>query len=103
MEKLIIQGQPLPNMPWEERPEGERNVMWRCSKNPIIPRDLLPMSNSIFNSAVVPFGNGFAGVFMVPTGTSMKSPYISNAMMRRLASGSTATTRACAALATNIM
>lgn len=63
MEKLIIQGQPLPNMPWEERPEGERNVMWRCSKNPIIPRDLLPMSNSIFNSAVVPFGNGFAGVF----------------------------------------
>jgi beta-1,4-mannooligosaccharide/beta-1,4-mannosyl-N-acetylglucosamine phosphorylase len=37
--------------------------MWRCSANPIIPRDLLPNSNSIFNSAVVPFKDGFAGVF----------------------------------------
>lgn len=37
--------------------------MWRCSANPIIPRDLLPTSNSIFNSAVVPFGEGYAGVF----------------------------------------
>ena len=37
--------------------------MWRYSGNPVIPRNLLPDSNSIFNSAVVPFGNGFAGVF----------------------------------------
>lgn len=63
MSKLIISGNPLPNMPWEERPEGQRTPLWRCSKNPIIPRDLLPTSNSIFNSAVVPFGEGFAGVF----------------------------------------
>lgn len=63
MSKLIISGNPLPNMPWEERPEGARSPLWRCSKNPIIPRDLLPTSNSIFNSAVVPFGEGFAGVF----------------------------------------
>ena len=39
--------------------------MWRSERNPIIPRDLIPCSNSIFNSAVVPFGNGFAGVFRV--------------------------------------
>ena len=63
MSKLIISGNPLPNMPWEDRPEGQRTPLWRCSKNPIIPRDLLPTSNSIFNSAVVPFGEGFAGVF----------------------------------------
>ena len=50
-------------MPWEDRPEGQRTPLWRCSKNPIIPRDLLPTSNSIFNSAVVPFGEGFSGVF----------------------------------------
>ena len=62
MSKLIISGNPLPNMPWEDRPEGSNAVMWRFSKNPIIPRDLLPTSNSIFNSAVVPFGEGFAGV-----------------------------------------
>ena len=29
----------------------------------MIPRDLIPTSNSIFNSAVVPFEGGFAGVF----------------------------------------
>ncbi len=63
MENIIIQGQPLPHIPWEERPAGRCEVMWRSSLNPIIPRDLLPQSNSIFNSAVVPFGKGFAGVF----------------------------------------
>ncbi len=40
-------------------------VVWRSSRNPIIPRDHLPRSNSIFNSAVVPFQDGFAGVFRV--------------------------------------
>lgn len=63
MNKLKIVGRPLPNMPWEERPEGTKGVMWRSRRNPIIPRDLLPTSNSIFNSAVVPFGEGYAGVF----------------------------------------
>ena len=63
MKELKIQGNALPNIPWEERPENCKSVMWRYSANPIIPRDLLPDSNSIFNSAVVPFGEGFAGVF----------------------------------------
>ena len=50
-------------MPWEDRPEGCTDVMWRYSKNPVIGRYQIPSSNSIFNSAVVPFGDGFAGVF----------------------------------------
>ena len=52
--------------PWEDRPAGSKEVMWRYSANPIIPRDLLSTSNSIFNSAVVPFKKGkynYAGVF----------------------------------------
>lgn len=60
---IITDGMNLPGMPWEERPEGSGEVMWRYSGNPVIPRDLLPDSNSIFNSAVVPFGEGYAGVF----------------------------------------
>lgn len=59
-----IIGEPLPNIPWEEKPTGA-GVMWRYSGNPVIPRDLLPCSNSIFNSAVVPFQGQFAGVFRV--------------------------------------
>lgn len=50
-------------IPWEDRPAGNHDVVWRYSQNPIIPRDLIPSSNSIFNSAVVPFKNSFAGVF----------------------------------------
>ena len=66
MSKIEIKGQPLPNMPWEDRPEGCKDVLWRYSANPVIPRDALSTSNSIFNSAVVPFKKGkynFAGVF----------------------------------------
>lgn len=66
MNDLKIMGSALPDMPWEERPAASREIMWRCSANPIIPRDLLATSNSIFNSAVVPFKKGqynYAGVF----------------------------------------
>lgn len=63
MDNLKIVGAPLPDMPWEDRPEGSKEVLWRYSKNPVIPRDILPTSNSVFNSAVVPFKGGYAGVF----------------------------------------
>lgn len=56
-------GSPLPNIPWQERPAGNTQTIWRYNANPIIPRDAIPTSNSIFNSAVVPFEDGFAGVF----------------------------------------
>ena len=55
----------IPNIPWQEKPAGCKDVVWRYSQNPVIRRDHLAVSNSIFNSAVVPFGNGFAGVFRV--------------------------------------
>ena len=58
-------------IPWEERPAGCKDVLWRSVANPIIPRDLLPTSNSIFNSAVVPFGDGFAGAIMLPGATAI--------------------------------
>ena len=61
MSKII--GQSLPNIPWEEKPEGYRMPLWRYSGNPIIGRDGNRVSNSVFNSAIVPFEDGFAGVF----------------------------------------
>lgn len=53
----------MKNIPWQERPESNKEVMWRYSMNPIIERDAIPSSNSVFNSAVVAFEDGFAGVF----------------------------------------
>lgn len=58
-----ILGAGLGQIPWEERPAGRLDTVWRYSRNPIIPRDAIPTSNSIFNSAVVPFKEGYAGVF----------------------------------------
>ena len=52
-------------IPWEDRPAGTTDVVWRSSLNPILTRDAVPGANSIFNSAVVPFEDGYAGVFRV--------------------------------------
>jgi hypothetical protein len=58
-----IKGPALLNILWEDKPKDCDDVVWRSDHNPIIPRDLLPRSNSIFNSAVVPYEDGFAGIF----------------------------------------
>jgi beta-1,4-mannooligosaccharide/beta-1,4-mannosyl-N-acetylglucosamine phosphorylase len=64
MSQVQILGQgKIENLPWEDRPAGSTEPVWRYSKNPVIPRDLIPSSNSIFNSAVVPYKGEFAGVF----------------------------------------
>ena len=52
---LKIVGEALPNVPWQDRPAGCTDVLWRYAENPVIPRDLIPCANSIFNSAVVPY------------------------------------------------
>jgi beta-1,4-mannooligosaccharide/beta-1,4-mannosyl-N-acetylglucosamine phosphorylase len=65
MNKILTNPVSLPNIPWEERPAGNSHVIWRSARNPIIPRDIIPRSNSIFNSAVVPFKGEFAGVFRI--------------------------------------
>jgi len=66
---ILINVPSLPNIPWENARPGDalkkpgQSPMRRYSGNPIIPRNLTANSNSIFNSAVVPFKDGFAGVF----------------------------------------
>ncbi len=62
-----ILGSALPEIPWQDKPEGYRYPVWRYDGNPIITRDDLFEANSIFNSAVVPYKGGFAGVFRVDT------------------------------------
>jgi beta-1,4-mannooligosaccharide/beta-1,4-mannosyl-N-acetylglucosamine phosphorylase len=60
-------GKGLGPLPWEDRPQGDNSIVWRSSLNPIIRHDLIPTSNSIFNSAVVHYQDGFAGVFRCDT------------------------------------
>lgn len=61
MAKII--GEAIPNLPWQDRPANSKETVWRYSANPIITRDAIPNSNSIFNSAAVTFEGRFAGVF----------------------------------------
>lgn len=59
---MKIIGEKLPNIPWQDK-KNPNDVIWRYSENPVIKRDAIKSSNSIFNSAVVPFKDGYAGVF----------------------------------------
>lgn len=53
------------SIPWQQRPAGCKDVVWRYSENPVIGRHHMPGVQGIYNSAVVPYGDGFAGVFRV--------------------------------------
>ena len=49
--------------PWEEGNPILEMPVWRYSQNPIIDRNPLPSIVRVYNSAVVPFGDGYIGVF----------------------------------------
>lgn len=61
MAKII--GQALPNIPWQDKQPNETAPVWRYTHNPIIGRNGNKRSNSVFNSAVIPYEDGFIGVF----------------------------------------
>ncbi len=63
MSQIKLIGSPLPSMPWQEKPAGCTAPVWRYSGNPIIGRNPLPNVARIFNSAVMPYEDGYIGVF----------------------------------------
>ncbi len=63
MNKIKIIGSSLPNIPWQEKSESSSFPLWRYSQNPIIDRNPIPNVSRIFNSAVLPYNDGFIGVF----------------------------------------
>lgn len=63
MQTVKIIGEPLKNIPWQNKPEGCYGPVWRYSENPIINRNPLKGVARIFNSAIVPYEGKFIGVF----------------------------------------
>ena len=61
--KLAITGPAIPNIPWQHRPAGCEDLVWRYDANPVIGRRPLPRVTGIYNSAVVPLAGKFIGVF----------------------------------------
>lgn len=62
MSRIII-GANLPNIPWEDRPDGNNDIMWRFSGNPIIGWNPTKSIARAYNSAVLPYNGEFVGVF----------------------------------------
>lgn len=65
MSNVKIIGPNVPNMPWQERPADNQTglPLWRYNENPIIGRNPALGVARIFNSAVMPYEDGFIGVF----------------------------------------
>ena len=63
MSGLKVYGDSLPGMPWEDKPSGGASPLWRHGANPIIGWNPTPSCARVYNSAVVPWKGGFAGVF----------------------------------------
>jgi beta-1,4-mannooligosaccharide/beta-1,4-mannosyl-N-acetylglucosamine phosphorylase len=57
-----IIGNRLPNMPWQNKPEGCPDVVWRYEDNPIIQWNPTRKTARIFNSAVIPYEGAFIGI-----------------------------------------
>ncbi len=58
-----IVGTAVPNLPWEDRPAGSNDAVWRYSGNPIIGWNPVGRVARIFNSAAIPYEGAFVGVF----------------------------------------
>ena len=54
----------LPNIPWQEKPADYKlsSPVWRYSENPVMGRNPTPEIARIFNSAVVPWEDGYIAV-----------------------------------------
>ncbi len=50
-------------IPWQERPAGNHQLVWRYGANPVISRHHVDGVQGIYNSAVARYGDGFVGVF----------------------------------------
>ena len=60
-----IIGPSVPNMPWQDRPTGSSDVMWRFDQNPIMGPREIPCALGVYNSGLLPYEGGFIGVFRV--------------------------------------
>ncbi len=61
--KTILISDPMPNMPWEPKPENHKGLVWRHSKNPIVDVNPFPKARGVYNSCVLPWEDKFIGIF----------------------------------------
>ncbi len=62
-DSIKILQEALPDMPWEEKPQGDTSTIWRYSKNPIVAWNPISTAARIYNSAIVPYKREYVGIF----------------------------------------
>jgi beta-1,4-mannooligosaccharide/beta-1,4-mannosyl-N-acetylglucosamine phosphorylase len=70
MKEVQLIGNNLPNVPWQDKPEGHESPLWRHNDNPLIKRNPAKGVARIFNSAVHAYEGSFVGVFRVEDNTT---------------------------------
>ena len=58
-----ILGAGQPDIPWQDKPKGYDDIIWRFDKNPVVDRKAVKGADKVYNSAVIPFNGEFIGVF----------------------------------------
>ena len=59
----LVNCKSLPNIPFEDKPQGCSYPLWRYSGNPVIKRNTNSVIDRTFNSSVIHYKDGFIGVF----------------------------------------
>lgn len=63
IKKTALIADPMPNMPWEQKPANCKAVVWRHSKNPIVDINPFPKARGVYNSCVLPWEGKYIGIF----------------------------------------
>ncbi len=66
-------GAAVPHLPWQERPKGCADILWRYDSNPVITAGNVKNADAISNSAAIAYKGGFVGVFRVDDNTRLFS------------------------------
>lgn len=74
MNKLI--GESFPHLPWQDRPKNSAEPVWRFTGNPIIGRNPRPGIAMVYNGAIVPWRDGFIGVFRADYASHMPALHV---------------------------
>jgi len=64
MSRIKMTGPVVKNMPWQDKPKNLVGApVWRYSDNAVVKRNPIEGVSRVFNSAVIPYKDGFVGVF----------------------------------------
>ncbi len=75
---VTVRAPALPNLPWRDRPAGSADAVWRHDANPIVGPRPHPNILSVCNSGVIPWRDGFVGVFRADVKSALPQLHVAH-------------------------